>query len=105
MINVDVNVKNWLIKVHVIKIVSVEKRLVDKFAEKCSENIDQAKLSEITLFEHLNECVWSYTVCIVLGVIALTLCIGIGAYFTYRYINRKKENVSKYDYVYHAKNY
>ena len=78
---------------------------VDKLVEECSENIDEAKLSEIALFEHVNECVCSYTVCIVLGVIALTICIGIGAYFTYKYINRNKENVSKYDYTYHAKNY
>ena len=38
-------------------------------------------------------------VCIVLAVIPLTVSIGIGAYFTYKYINRNKENVSKYDYV------
>ena len=31
--------------------------MVDKLAEKCSENIDEAKLSEKTLFEHVNECV------------------------------------------------
>ena len=78
---------------------------VDKLVEECSENIDEAKLSEIALFEHVNECVCSYTVCIVLGVIALIIWIGIGAYFTYKYINRNKENVSKYDYTYHAKNY
>ena len=42
---------------------------------------------------------------IVLGVIALAICIGIGAYFTYKYMNRNKENVSKYDYAYHAQNY
>ena len=37
--------------------------------------------------------------------IALTISIGIGAYFTYKYISRNKENVSIYDYVYQAKNY
>ena len=73
--------------------------------EECTENIDEAKLTGIALFEHGNECVCSYTVCIVLGVIALIIWIGIGAYFTYKYINRNKENVSKYDYTYHAKNY
>ena len=46
-----------------------------------------------------------YTACIFLGVIALTICIEIGAYFTNRYINRNKKNVSKYVYVYQAKNY
>ena len=68
-------------------------------------NIDEAKLTEVALFEHIKECVYSYTVCIVLAVIDLTVGIGIGAYFTYRYINRNKENVSTYDYVYQAKNY
>ena len=29
---------------------------------------------------------------------------GIGALFTYKYMNRNKENISNYDYVYQAKN-
>ena len=81
------------------------KRLADKLVEECAENIDEAKLTEIALFEHVNECVCSYTVFIVMGVIALTICIRIGAYFIYKYINRNKENVSKYDCVYQANNY
>ena len=81
------------------------KRLADKLVEECTENIDEAKLAGVTLFEHVNECVCSYTVCTVLGVITLTICIGISAYFTYKYINRNKENVCKYDYVYQATNY
>ena len=88
-----------------MKTVSVLKKLVDKLVEECGENIDEAKLTKIALFEHVNECVCSYTVFIVLGVIALTICIKIGAYFTYKYIKRNKENVSIYDYVYQAKNY
>ena len=51
------------------------KRLVDKLVEECGENIDEAKLTEIDLFEH--ECVCSYTVFIVLSVIALTICIRL----------------------------
>ena len=81
------------------------KKLVDKLVEECNENIDEAKLTEVALFEHVNECICSYTVFIVLSVIVLTICIGIGAYFTYKYIKRNKEDVSIYDYVYHAKNY
>ena len=46
-----------------------------------------------------------YTDFIVLGVIVLTICIEISAYFVYGYINRNKENVSLYDYVYQAKSY
>ena len=79
--------------------------MVDKLTKECTENIDEAKLTGIALFKHGNGSACSYTVCIVLGVIALTICIGIGVYFTYKYINRKKENVSKYDYIYQAKNY
>ena len=70
-----------------MKIAYVEKRKVDKLMEECSENIDEEKLTEIVLLEHWNEYVCSYTVCIVPGVIALTICIGIGAYFTHKYIN------------------
>ena len=82
------------------------KRLVDKLVEECNENIDEEKLTELALFEHKNECTCYYTVFIVLGVIVLTICIGISTYFVYyEYMNRNKENVSVYDYVYHAKNY
>ena len=92
------------------------KRLVDKLVEECGENIDEiswnsfmwackAKSAEIALCEHVNECICSYTVFILLSVIALTICIGIGAYFTYKYICGNKENVSLYDYVNQAKKY
>ena len=82
------------------------KRLVDKLVGECGKNIDEWKLAEIASFEHVNKCMCFYTVFIVLSVIALTICIGIGAYFIYyKYMNRKKENVSIYDYVFQAKNY
>ena len=51
------------------------KRLVDKLAEECTENIDETKLAEVALFEHVNECVCSCTVCIVLAVIVLTVSL------------------------------
>ena len=38
------------------------KGLVDKLVEECNENIDEAKLTEVALFEHVNECVCSYIV-------------------------------------------
>ena len=131
MINVYANVKNWLIKVlfdkrypwnpsncececdkscDVGEYLDYEnfkcrKRLIDKLVEECGENVDEAKLTEVALFEYVNGCVCFYTVFIVLGVIALTTCIGIGAYFTYKNISRNKENVSIYGYLYQAKNY
>ena len=58
-----------------------------------------SKIGRNSFTEHGNECVCSYTVCIVLAVISLTFSIGNSAYFTYRYRNRKKEN------VYQAANY
>ena len=81
------------------------KRLVGKLVEECNGNIDEVKLAGITLFKHVNECVCFYTVFIVLGVMGLTVSIGIGAYFAYTFISRNKENVSIYDYVYQANNY
>ena len=82
------------------------KRLVDKLVGEYNENIDEEKLTEVTLFEHKNECTCYYTVSIVLGEIVLIISIGISAHFAYyKYINHNKENVSKYDHVCHAKNY
>ena len=46
-----------------------------------------------------------HKVFIVLSVITLAISIGISASFVYyKYMNRNKENVSAYDYVYYAKN-
>ena len=78
------------------------KELIDKGV---CDNIEE-KLTEVTLFEHKNGCTCYYTVFIVLGEIVLIISIGISAHFAYyKYINRNKENVFKYDHVYHAKNY
>ena len=46
------------------------KSLVDKLVEECSENVDEAKLTEIALFEYKNEWACYYTDFIVLAVIA-----------------------------------
>ena len=82
------------------------KRLVDKLVEEGNENIDEEKLTKTDSFEHKNECTCYYTDFIVLSVIVLTIYIEISAYFVYyKYMNYNKENVSVYDYVYHAKNY
>ena len=57
--------------------------MVDKLVE-CNENTDEEKLTEIALFEHKNECTCYYTIFIVLGVIVLTICIEVSAYYTYK---------------------
>ena len=50
----------------------------------------------MAFFEHGNDCVCSYTICVVLAVVALAISIWIGAYFAYKYMNRNEENISKY---------
>ena len=50
--------------------------------------------------------VCSYTICVVLAVIALTVSIGIATYFDYyKYMDHNKKTASRYDYVYQASNY
>ena len=53
------------------------KKLLDKLVEESTENIDEVKIAEMALFEHGNECVCSYTICVVLAAIALAISIGI----------------------------
>ena len=74
--------------------------MVDKLIEECTENIDEVKIAKMALFEHGNERVCSYTICVILAVIALTISIGIGAYFAYKYMNRNKETDAKKSFNY-----
>ena len=46
----------------------------------------------MALFEHETECVWPYTICVVLAVIVLTISIWIGAYCAYKCMNHVKKN-------------
>ena len=41
----------------------------------------------MALLDHGNYYVCSYTICVILAVIALTISIGIGTYFAYKYMN------------------
>ena len=51
-------------------------------------------------------CKSSCTIYIVLVANIFTTNIGIGTYFVYyKYFNRTKENISRYDYVYQATNF
>ena len=63
------------------------KKLVNKLVEECIENVDEVKIAGMVSFEHENECVCSYTLCVVLAVIVLTISIGIDAYLAYKYMN------------------
>ena len=56
----------------------------------------------MALFEHGDECVCSYTICVVLAVITLTISIVIGAYFIYKCMNRNRETGAKENFNYQA---
>ena len=78
-----------------------KKRLVDKLVEECNETIDEeVKPAIITPVENSykqNSCIMY----IVLFSTFLTINVVIGAYFSYyKYKNRNKKNVSRYDHVY-----
>ena len=123
-INAGGNVKNWLIKVIVIKyllgilvIVSVNvikscdigeyldyenckcrKKLVNKLVEEeCTENIDKLKLAKMTLAEHENVCKCSCTLYIALFSVLFTINIGIGTFLfnTNIWIMIKKQLLKK----------
>ena len=75
-----------------MKVVSAEKKLVDKLVDECTETVEKAKLAKRTLTENENsyKCT-SCTVYTVLFWICFTINVGgIGAYFTYFYGHLKK---------------
>ena len=49
----------------------------------------------MALFEHENECAFSYTICVVYVVIALTINIRIAAFFTCKYMSRNRKFTTK----------
>ena len=68
--------------IQTMKIVSIEKKQVDKLIEECNENVEEVKIVKITLAEDENKhkCS-SYTLYIVLFSTIVTINIGIGVYF------------------------
>ena len=87
-----VNYSNW----------KCRKNLVDKLFEECTENIEETRIVKKTTAKNENKHKYSScTVYIVLFSIILTINVGISVHFVYyKYMNRNKENVSKYDYTY-----
>ena len=57
------------------------KKLIYKLIKQCTENFFERKIAGLALFEHGNECVCSYTICVILAAIAVTISIEIGACF------------------------
>ena len=89
-----------------MKIVGVEKKLIDKLIEECNENIDELKIAGMALFKRRNECKSSCTIYVVIIAIVFAICIGIGTYFIYyKHMNHDKKTISKYDHVYQTSNY
>ena len=79
------------------------KKLADKLVEECAETVEEVKIANKN--GHKNKCS-SCILHIVFLSMLFAINIGIGAYFVYyKYMNHNKEIVSKYDYVYQAKNY
>ena len=77
--------------------------MVDKLLEECNENIEERSLVKINSTKCKSNSCMLY---IALFSIFFTINIGIATYFVYhKYMNCNKENVSVYDYVYHAKKY
>ena len=69
------------------------KKLVDKLAEECTENIEETRLVEKTTVKNENKhkCS-SCTVYIALFSIILTINVGIGIYFVYyKHMNRNEK--------------
>ena len=79
------------------------KKLADKLVKECTENIDEVKIASKN--EHKNKSS-SCILYIVSFQILFIINTGIATDFVYcKYMNRNKENVSEYDYVYQANEY
>ena len=83
-----------------MKIVNVEKKLVDKLIDECPETIEEVKLANITTielhsFENKNN--YKYNSCrvyIVLMIVVFTIFTGITVYLVYYNWSLIKNNVS-----------
>ena len=73
----------------------MQKKLVDKLIDECTETIEEVKLAEITIFENENENKYgSCKVYIVLMIVVFTIFTGITIYFVYCNWSLIKNNVS-----------
>ena len=67
-----------------MKIVNVEKKVVDKLIDECTETFEKVKLAEMTLFGNENNYTYgSCRVYIILMIVVFTTFIGITIYFAY----------------------
>ena len=73
----------------------MQKKLVDKLTDECTETIEEVKFAEINLSENENEN--KYTSCrvyIVLMIVVLTIFIGIAIFLVYYSWSLIKNNIS-----------
>ena len=71
-----------------------------KLVEECTENVEEAKITEITLTKNIHKSS-SCTLCTF-----FTNNIGIATDFVYyKYMNHNKKTAPRYNYVYQATNY
>ena len=69
-------------------------KVVDRLVVECTENIEIIS-TDFHSAGHENVCVCSYTVCVILAVIALAISIGVGAHFAYaRWYLKKDVNLA-----------
>ena len=82
----------------------MQKKLVDKLTDECTETIEEVKLAEITIFENENENKYgSCKVYIVLMIVVFTIFTGITIYFVYYNWSLIKNNVFCIKYNTHKK--
>ena len=73
----------------------MQKKLVDKLINECTETIEEVKLAELTVFENENENKYgSCKVYIVLMIVVFYNFTGITIYFVYYNSSLIKNNVS-----------
>ena len=73
----------------------MQKKLVDKLVDECTETIEEVKLAKITLAENESENKYSScTVYTVLIIVVFTIFTGITTYFVYCNWSFIKNNVS-----------
>ena len=73
----------------------MQKKIVDKLIDECTETIEEVKLAKITLAENESENKYSScTVYIVLIIVVFTIFTGITIYFVYYDWSLTKNNVS-----------
>ena len=82
----------------------MQKKLVDKLIDECTETIEEVKLAEITPFENENN--YEYNSCkvyIILMIVVFTIPTGITFYLVYYNWSLIRNNISCIEFNTHRK--